>query len=368
MDKNEAIRKVKLAAVVIAVAIVLVLLLSPFDVTASDALSPPAFPKVARASDTSLKLTWHRVEGASGYQIFRYDSKSKKYRNVATVSGGNKKGYRDKNLRTGRLYTYKIRSYRQNGSGRTVSAFTYRVSAIPYNKKSRIVNAGSVLRGSGAMEIGLKQISKVDVAAAPSKYGTAIGKRVVDKKIRILPFSSSFISQSGNEIVGKDIGSANVYAIAHNGNVKKVRVSVIDCAKPTSWKNLDKARKAGELIADNEEDVIAVFSYLERHSENESMITLDENGDVVVDGGLDISEIKDSVLNILGYPGLIRTFIYVSPEYVQFIFREYNDGPPISYDLVFCIPRDPTDEEFEDSEVIVRIANHWFVSIMYYPA
>ncbi|MDR0596467.1 MAG: hypothetical protein LBG50_02890, partial [Clostridiales Family XIII bacterium] len=88
MDLTLLKRKYKvLTSVAVAGMVVLVLLLSPFEVGAAGALKAPAFPKVARASATSLKLTWEKVSGASGYQIFRYDSKAKKYKKVATVSG-----------------------------------------------------------------------------------------------------------------------------------------------------------------------------------------------------------------------------------------------------------------------------------------
>jgi hypothetical protein len=181
------------------------------EVDAASTFNAPAFPKVARASDTSLKLSWHKVEDATGYEVFRYDKAKKKYRNIKTINSGKTVQWTDKKLKTGAKYTYKIRAYKRNGLMKEVSDFTYTISAVPYKKNASTVNAGSELKCASAMTIGIKQKLPVEVAVTPSKYGTASKKKVVDTKVRIVLGNESHISKSdANNIIGKAVGTAGV--------------------------------------------------------------------------------------------------------------------------------------------------------------
>jgi hypothetical protein len=75
------------ATVIVAVVVGIALLysISAFEVDAATTLNPPGSPKVSRVSPTALKLTWEKAEGASGYLIYRYDSKTKR---LGEATGG----------------------------------------------------------------------------------------------------------------------------------------------------------------------------------------------------------------------------------------------------------------------------------------
>ncbi len=55
-----------------------------------------------------VKLTWKKLSGAKGYQIYRHDSKTKKFVKLADVK---KVSYTDKTCLSGKAYRYKVRAY-----------------------------------------------------------------------------------------------------------------------------------------------------------------------------------------------------------------------------------------------------------------
>ena len=64
----------------------------------------------AYATD-SITLNWNKVKNASGYEIYRATSKNGKYKKIVTTS---KTSYKDKNLKAGTTYYYKVRAYKNN--------------------------------------------------------------------------------------------------------------------------------------------------------------------------------------------------------------------------------------------------------------
>ena len=72
----------------------------------------PVLKKLSKASGSSLKLTWGKVTNADGYVIYRKVSTSNKWEKVATIKKGSTVSYTDKNLKSGKTYTYTVRAYK----------------------------------------------------------------------------------------------------------------------------------------------------------------------------------------------------------------------------------------------------------------
>lgn len=86
----------------------------------------------ARAvSKTSVKLTWDKIEGVSGYYIYRYNAKNKTYEQVKNIKGNNTKKWIDKGLVTGKKYSYKIKAYYILDGKEYVSKLSNKKSAKP---------------------------------------------------------------------------------------------------------------------------------------------------------------------------------------------------------------------------------------------
>lgn len=81
--------------------------------------------KAASNSYRSIKLSWSKVNGANGYQLFRSTSKNGKYKAFKTLTSGKTTSHVNKaGLTAGKTYYYKMRPY-INISGKKVYGKTY---------------------------------------------------------------------------------------------------------------------------------------------------------------------------------------------------------------------------------------------------
>ncbi len=80
-------------------------------VSAKPALSKVSLSSVQNREGKKVELNWKKVEGASGYVIYRATSKNGTYEKVKTVSSKNLK-WTDSSLKNGKTYYYKVRAYR----------------------------------------------------------------------------------------------------------------------------------------------------------------------------------------------------------------------------------------------------------------
>ena len=103
----------------------------------------------ATAFDT-IKLTWNKVEGASGYQIQRYNSSSKSYETIRTLEGGSTVSYVNGSRTAATTYKYRIRAYKKVNSQTVYSAYTNEVSIKTKNAVTGKVTASNVTVRTGA--------------------------------------------------------------------------------------------------------------------------------------------------------------------------------------------------------------------------
>ena len=101
---------------------------------------PPENVSVWMKSATSLKIKWNKSENADGYIIYKYNKRAKKYVRVHTAKK-NQRSWVDKNLKTGKIYQYKVASYKMVKGKKKKSKKSYAVSAITHTKRSKKVNA-----------------------------------------------------------------------------------------------------------------------------------------------------------------------------------------------------------------------------------
>ncbi|MCU7378897.1 fibronectin type III domain-containing protein [Clostridiales Family XIII bacterium ASD5510] len=80
--------------------------------------------KVVASSYNSVKISWKKVKGAKGYQIYRATSKNGRYKKIKTTKA---RTYKNHKLKTGTRYYYKVRAYRGPKKGK----FSTKKSAVP---------------------------------------------------------------------------------------------------------------------------------------------------------------------------------------------------------------------------------------------
>ena len=62
----------------------------------------------ASQSTSSIKLTWKKVTGATGYRVYQYNSRTGKYKTLKTLTGTS---YTVKNLKAGTTYKFAVKAY-----------------------------------------------------------------------------------------------------------------------------------------------------------------------------------------------------------------------------------------------------------------
>ena len=73
-------------------------------------VSRPIF-YVAKSGTSSVKISWNKAKGATGYKIYRATSSKGKYRCIKIVKSSSARYYYDKNKKKGKTYYYKVRAY-----------------------------------------------------------------------------------------------------------------------------------------------------------------------------------------------------------------------------------------------------------------
>ncbi len=158
------------------------ILISPAYASAkTESLPAPVKVRAKSCQEKRLKLTWKKVKGASGYQIYQYKAKVKKF--VKTASVG-EKTLLWKSAKTSKKQTFKIRAYKKKGSKKTYSPFSYEVTAIPYKKMAKKVNAGRVKVSRSRVSLSSYEGKRVSARVKPSSHAGNKKANVYDKTIR----------------------------------------------------------------------------------------------------------------------------------------------------------------------------------------
>ena len=97
--------------------------------------------KASSAAYNKVKLSWKKVDGATGYEVYQYNAKTKKYTKTATVKTTS---YTKSKLTTGTSYKFKVRAYRTVNGKKVYSSYSKVVSAKPSLAKVSSVSAKNV--------------------------------------------------------------------------------------------------------------------------------------------------------------------------------------------------------------------------------
>ncbi len=104
-------------------------------VSAKAVNAAPENLKAVSASYNSVKLTWTKSAGASGYDIYRATSQTGSYSRIATNSGANTVSYISSKLSVGRTYYYKVVPFRNMSFGKVTGNEAGPISGTPVSEK-----------------------------------------------------------------------------------------------------------------------------------------------------------------------------------------------------------------------------------------
>lgn len=111
-------------------------------------------PRLGTSYETynTVKVKWNKIDGVSGYQIYRADSKDGTYRKIKTAGSGTS-SYKDTGLEAGKRYYYKVRAY----SGTKTHPF----SAVHYRKALPQTPSVSTKAGKKQITVSWKAVPEV---------------------------------------------------------------------------------------------------------------------------------------------------------------------------------------------------------------
>lgn len=89
----------------------------------------PRIRSVKAVNSTSLKISWKKVSGASGYVVYKATSPKGKYKKIKTVKRGTK--YTSGKLKKGKKYYYKVRAYKTIDKKKYYSKLSKKKSGTP---------------------------------------------------------------------------------------------------------------------------------------------------------------------------------------------------------------------------------------------
>lgn len=141
----------------------------------------PATPSGAKAEKSSyeaVKVSWNKVTGATGYEVYRYNKTTKKYSKIATVSATS---YINKGLTTGQSYSYKVRAYKKSGSQVAYSGYSKVVSATPALTAAKITGKNSAAKTASLTWKKINGATGYVVYRATSKSGTYKAVKTITK-------------------------------------------------------------------------------------------------------------------------------------------------------------------------------------------
>jgi uncharacterized repeat protein (TIGR02543 family) len=132
----------------------------------------PSTPSTTVKSNsyTSIKVSWGKISGASGYKVYRATSKTGTYSLIKTTTSTS---YTNSSLKTGKTYYYKVRAYRTVGSSKVYSSYSAYHSAKPVPSAPSTISAVKVSSTSIKVSWGkVSGVTKYQVYRATSSTGT----------------------------------------------------------------------------------------------------------------------------------------------------------------------------------------------------
>ncbi len=303
----------------------------PVQLQAKTQIITPTKVRVRSSESKKLKVTWNKVKKADGYQIYEYNKSNKKFKKVADVDGKTRSW---KSQNTKKVHTYKVRAYKTSGKRRVYSKFSYTVSAKPYKKDAKQVNAGRLRFKEDVLDLSVHQCLTPTLKVKATRYAANSRAQIYDSTIRWFSSDETIARVDKNGAIttqGKE-GSCKIYARAHNGNVTRIKVYAEDYATNVKFRNVQAMLDDMQNLINNyQTEIEQIAAYFEKNkaehpNENQEMtFTLNDErkkviGEVTSGSKIEYKVMEDIMLRVLqSFPGDME--IIVIDRVVRFRLR-----------------------------------------------
>ncbi len=299
---------------------------------AQAAIKTPKTPTVTCVGSHSLKLHWKKVKGASGYRIYRYSKKKKKYVAVKTIKKKNTQNWVNKKLKKNKIYKYKVAAYKKTKKKKKkFSKRSYVIWAMTYGKKSLKINVGDVVADfkSDEHELSICSQDKLYTYFAEDFYRKTKEMDItntvyVSEKVVWSSSDTSIASvdQEGNVTTYTKTGKCKIKMRAHNGVIGTFDLEVKNYARPDSFPGYyGDVPSISLLLRKDKSEVcnIGEFFKIKDTEKKYGTVSVDDEGNITgIPQIKDISQIENDfkkLMNEYAYP----LSIYYERGYVKFM-------------------------------------------------
>lgn len=117
--------------------IIMVSILNSTSVKAVASIKAVEAVKAVPCSYSSITISWSKVTGATGYEVYKATSREGSY---VSISAPTKTTFNSIGLETDKTYYYRVKSYKMIGKSKTYSNYSSTVNSRPYNYKTKFQN------------------------------------------------------------------------------------------------------------------------------------------------------------------------------------------------------------------------------------
>lgn len=144
---------------------------SYYQLKKKSSLAKADITKLVEKDSTYTYLKWKKVSSAKGYEIYRSTSKNGTYKKVKTITKASTVSYKDKTVKGGKTYYYKVRAYSMEGNAKKAADFSD-VQKVTVLKKPSI---SSIKAASAKIKLDWKKVSgasKYEIYRSTAPNGT----------------------------------------------------------------------------------------------------------------------------------------------------------------------------------------------------
>lgn len=188
------------------------------DISAIVATNSPATPTVTvKTSSKSATVSWGKITGASGYEVYMSTEKNGTYKKIATTSSTS---FVKTGLKAGKTYYFRVRAYAKFSGKTYYSAYSSKKSIKATNTPAQVSNL-KLTAGTGSIKLAWDKVpgaTRYQIYMSTSKNGTY--KRV--KTTSSLSYTKSGLN-SGTRYYFKVRAVSNVSGKTYTGAYSSIK-------------------------------------------------------------------------------------------------------------------------------------------------
>lgn len=333
------------------------------DTAAESAISTPKFFQGISKSGKKIKLKWKKTAGVTGYTIYKNNKK------IKNIKGRKKCKWTDKKVKTGKVYKYRIAAYKKAGGKTTVSRKSYQIKVIATGSKTKKTNAAKLTGAKKSYSLHFNSSKKLKVNSKVSKKEKK--KKLLSKKIVWSSSNPVLATVDKNGVVHTNnqmkMGSLYIYARAHNGITKSIRVEVTNYAKPKQFKKMYAVNKEIKpIVTTYKNELTKIAAYFEFVKPNtNTLFDIDDYGNLKKTPEISIDKkIEENIYKILkNVPVTIeirKTYLAVR----RVIQTSY--GTTITCSVIYGFT-DKAERDYDNDYSYLEIAPRWKYQLIEQP-